>query len=131
MASFRPKDLNAENSRFEAIVYRGQPYRLDFVMLPATLVIVELVNPSGEPLADYKLHLSGEELFPSTNVLASKTTDADGQAEFGDVPLKTFWFSLGGRDEYRTEPIAFNEPEIVRYRLTYDDIAGTLMAKGD
>ncbi len=129
MANFRPKNLEEGGWHFKAIVYRGQPYKLDFVMLPATQVIVELVNPNGEPLADYTLEMSGEELYPSSNILESKNTNDKGEAEFGDVPLKKFWFSLGRRDELRTASIEFSKPGEVRYWLTYDDIAGTLTAE--
>jgi hypothetical protein len=115
--------------QFKTIVYRGQPYKLDFVMLPAAQVIVDLVNPNGEPLVNYTLDLSGKELYPSSSILKSKKTTSQGKAEFPDVPLKVFWFSLGRRDELRTEPIEFSKPGEIRYRVTYDDLAGTLTAK--
>ena len=95
-------------------------------MTAAARVLVDLVSPNDDPLADYKLEMSGEELYPSTNIMESTKTNGEGKAEFGDVPLKAFWFSLGGRGELRTEPIKFSKPGEVRYRLTYDDIAGTL-----
>lgn len=129
MANYRPKESDKGGWQFKAIVYRGQPYKLDFVILSAAQVIVELVNPKGEPLADYTLELSGEELYPSSSILEWKKTNGEGKAEFGDVPLKTFWFSLGRRDALRTESIEFRKPGEVRYRLTYDDIAGTLTAE--
>lgn len=125
MANFRPKN-EKRGRHFKAIVYRGQPYKLDFVMLPAAQAIVELVNPTGEPLADYKLELSGEELYPSSSIQESETTNNKGEAVFSNVPLRRFWFSLGRRDALRTAPIEFSRPGEVRIRLTYDDIAGTL-----
>jgi Tol biopolymer transport system component len=131
MANFRPKNYDPKESGwgFRNVVYRGQPYKLDFVMLPAAQAAVKLVNAKGEPLADYVVYLSGEELYPSSSILESKKTDADGEAEFADVPLKTFWFSLGRREAFRTEPIKFAKSGEVCYRLTYDDIAGTLTAE--
>jgi Tol biopolymer transport system component len=130
MANYRPKNLDDADWHFQAIVYPGQPYQLDFVMLPAAQVIVELVNADGEPLADYALKLSGDELYPSSNILESQKTKEGGTAEFDNVPLKPYWFYLGQRDEIRTTPIDFSKPGAVRYRLTYDDIAGTLTAEG-
>ena len=129
MANFRPKDLDDSRWHFKAIVYRGHPYKLDFVMLPAAEVHVELVNPDGKPLANYTLDLSGDELYPSTNILESKKTNDEGAADFADVPLKPYWFSLGRRNELRTEALKFSKPGEVHCRLIYDDIAGTLTAE--
>jgi hypothetical protein len=129
MANFRPKDLEESGWNFKGIVYRGHPYELDFVMVPAAQLTVELVNQNGEPLADFSITLDGEELYPSCSILASKKTNEKGEAEFANVPLKTFWFSLGRGDELRTDAIDFTESATLRYQLIYDDIAGTLTAK--
>ncbi|WP_428303675.1 hypothetical protein [Lacipirellula sp.] len=129
MANYRSRDAAESESNFKAIVYPGHPYQLDFVMLPAAQVSAKLVDAAGKPLADYKLAITGEELYPASNVLESKQTDNDGVAEFGDVPLKTFSFTLGARDKIRTAPIDFKQPGPTRYRIIYDDIAGTLTAE--
>jgi hypothetical protein len=130
MAYYKPKEDQYGGWSFEGIVYPNHPHRLDFVMLPAGHVIVELVDAHGKALADYKLCMAGDELYPSTNVLACEATDARGAATFDDVPLKPFWFSLSARGaEYKTAPVEFREPGEVRLRLTYDDIAGTLIAE--
>jgi Tol biopolymer transport system component len=127
MAYYRPKDDKESGWAFEGIVFPHHPYRLDFVMLPAARATVELVDAEGKPLPDFKLCLSGDELYPSSSVLACETTDAKGLARFADVPLKPFWFSLSARRaEYKTEPVEFRQPGEVRYRLIYDDIAGAL-----
>ena len=129
MANYRPQDFDDDAWHFKAIVYRGHPYKLDFVMLPAAQVVVDLVDADGQPLANYKLDLDGRELYPSSSILRSEKTADDGTADFGDVPLKPFWFSLGNRHQIRTAPIEFSSAGAVRYRLTYDDIAGTLTAE--
>ncbi|WP_442481747.1 hypothetical protein [Aeoliella sp. SH292] len=128
MANYRPKDLEESGWNFKGIVYRGHPYELDFVMEPAAQLTVELVNQNGEPLADFSITLDGEELYPSCSILSSKKTNEKGEAKFTDVPLKAFWFSLGRHDELRTEAIDFTKSATLRYKLTYDDIAGTLTA---
>jgi hypothetical protein len=130
MAYYRPKDVEESGWNFKGIVFPNHPYRLDFVMLPAARVTIELVDSEAKPLADYELCLKGDQLYPSTSVLECETTDAHGVATFADVPLKAFWFSLGaGRAVYNTEPIEFSEPDEVRYQLIYDDIAGELKAE--
>jgi hypothetical protein len=129
MANFRPHDFDETSSPFKALVYRGQPYKLDFVMLPAAKAVVELVDVHGMPLPEYLLELRGEEIPLAIGLLQSTKTNGDGKAEFADVPLTLLWFSLGGRDKVRTESIDFRKPGEVRYRLTYDDIAGTLGVK--
>jgi len=130
MAYYRPKDLEESGWGFKDVVYPGHPHRLDFVLLPAARLVVELVDSQGGPLAGFKLCASGEELYPSSSVLNCQTTDESGAATFTDVPLKTFWFSLSaGQAEYKTKPIKFRASGEQRYRLTYDDIAGTLRAE--
>jgi hypothetical protein len=54
-------------------------------------------------LADYTLDMNGQELYPSSNILALKKSNAEGKEEFGDISLKVFWFSRDPRDELRTE----------------------------
>ncbi|HEY4313101.1 MAG TPA: hypothetical protein VGN12_26850 [Pirellulales bacterium] len=126
MANYRTKEIRNAGARFHTIVYRGQPRKLNFVMLPAAKAVVELVDLNGKPLPDYLLELRGEEIPLAIGLLQSTKTNGEGKAEFADVPLTLLWFSLGGRDKVRTEPIDFRKPGEVRYRLTYDDIAGTL-----
>ncbi|HEX6960934.1 MAG TPA: hypothetical protein VF175_03650, partial [Lacipirellula sp.] len=125
-----PKDVEESGWNFKDIVFPNHPYRLDFVMLPAASVTIELVDAEGKPLADYELCLKGDELYPASSVLECETTDAHGAATFADVPLKSYWFSLrAGRAEYKTEPVEFREAKQLRYRLIYDDVAGVLKAE--
>jgi hypothetical protein len=131
MANFRPAGDDADGGwNFAGVVYPGHPYELDFVMLSAAQVAIELVDASGKPLEGFKVRMGGEDLYPSSSILQSATTDAAGAARFENVPLKRFWFSLGaGRAEYKTPTVSISEEGELRFRLIYDDLAGDFTAE--
>ncbi|MEX2121988.1 MAG: M56 family metallopeptidase [Pirellulales bacterium] len=129
MANFKPKNVRQADWGAAGIVYPGNPYRLDFTMLPAASISLELVDPDGAPLPHYKVALTGDDLYPASSVLAGAETDDHGRLEFESVPLKAYHFSLGSRRaEYKTQPILFDRAGPRRFRLVYDDTAGTLVA---
>lgn len=129
MANFRPDDGSDKEWGFVGIVFPDNPYELDFTMLPAARLSVDLVDGSGQPLRNYSIDLDGDELPPSCSVLRSKKTDERGHVDFEEVPTLTWWMSVGARGaEYRTEPIVVTESRDYHFRLVYDDIAGTLTA---
>ena len=106
----------------EPVVLPNKPYPLDFVMLPAATINGRLVDAKGRPVASQRLWLSGKEMPPSQNVLAGATTDNDGRFTIGDVPCKSWWFSLQnakGR-ELKTAPITISVPAAYEIELTYD-----------
>jgi hypothetical protein len=130
MANYQPEGDGAKGWGFAGIVYPGHPYRLDFTMLPAATVSVRLVDREGNPLAKHRLYLAGADLYPASSVLAGGETDAEGRMDLESVPLKTYHFSLtAGRAEINSDPIPFDTPAPLHFRLTYDDIAGTLTAE--
>jgi hypothetical protein len=129
MAEYRPRDNSDKDWGFVGVVYPDNPHQLDFEMQLASTVVIDLVNAAGNPLAGYSIDLDGEQLPPSSSVLASEKTNADGRVRFHDIPQRAFWMSMGSRRaEYRTTSISFETPGSYHYRLTYDDIAGTLTA---
>jgi Tol biopolymer transport system component len=130
MANFKPADFEPQDWGVTGMVYPGHLYRLDFTMLPSASLSVELVDRSGQPLANYRVHLDGDKLYPASSVLQSGATDGQGRATFGNVPLKEYYISIEARRaEYKTEPLAFDRAEPVHLRLVYDDLAGTLTAQ--
>jgi beta-lactamase regulating signal transducer with metallopeptidase domain/Tol biopolymer transport system component len=130
MANFKPKGISEKDWGVAGTVYPGNPYRVDFVMLPAAKVMVQLVNPQDEPLANYEVHLSGDKLYPATGVLWSGKTDSQGRLVIDRVPMNTYHFSVGSKKtDYRSEPISFNRSGDWQFRIIYDDLAGTLVAK--
>jgi Tol biopolymer transport system component len=130
MANYKPKGFNEQDWQVAGMVYPGNPYRLDFTMHPAAKADVQLVDRDGKPLAQYHVRLTGDLLYPASSVLSSGKTDKEGRLTIDNVPLATFWFTVGSRRaEYKTAPIAFDAAEPVRLRLIYDDLAGTLTAE--
>jgi len=98
----------------------GRAHRLDFVMRRGARITGLLLDDLGEPLAGETLALGGAELWPSSSVLHSTTTDENGQFTFEPVPLGiVVWFEHGGR---RSDGFGISEPTTVRVlaRLTED-----------
>lgn len=127
MANYKPKGFDEQDWKVAGIVYPGNPYRVDFTMLPATGAEVQLVDRAGKPLAQFELSLTGDRLYPGSSVLWSGKTDENGRATIDSVPLEKFWFSVGSRRAgYKTDKIAFEATSPLRLRLVYDDLAGTL-----
>ena len=114
----------ADHSHYVDLVRPDQPYRLDFVMVPAARIEGRLTDTTGQPIRqENKLHLTGEELYPSSSVLAGITTDADGRFVVESVPCKSFWFEY---DDARTEAIDFAESATYHLILVHDQVKGTL-----
>lgn len=127
MAEYRQKGSSDKDWGFVGIVYRDNPYQLDFKMEPASTITIDLVDSTGQPLVNYSIDLDGDLLPPSSSVLASSKTNDRGRVIFSEVPRQKFWFSIGGgRAEYRTEPINFETAGDYHYQLKYDDILGSL-----
>lgn len=104
------------------VVVPGQPYRLEFTMLPAARVEGELVDVAGQPLVGRQLWLDGEQLPPASSVLASGKTDEQGRFLFHDVPLKRFWLGVReGTGEVASEPISLSEAKTYHLRLVYHE----------
>jgi beta-lactamase regulating signal transducer with metallopeptidase domain len=128
MAEYRPKDQSEKDWGFVGIVYPDHLYELDFRMEPASNIDVTVVDRDGKPLAGYAVDLDGDVLPPSSSVFASSKTDDRGRVRFTDVPRQAFWFSIGRRNEYRTDPIKFDQAGKYQVQLKYDDIGGMLTA---
>jgi len=111
-----------------------EPYRLDFVMVPAAVVKRRLVDETGRPVPAKYVSLEGDELPPSSSALASVKTDDDGRFTISSVPSKCYWFTLRhAQHEWpTTKPIDFAKPGLYEVELAYDgstDGAATLTCK--
>ena len=73
------------------VLVEGAPARIDFVLEPAAKISGVLVDPNGEPLSRIAVSLTGDELPPSSNVLAATTTDFGGRFQFDAVPGTKTW----------------------------------------
>lgn len=83
------------------IVLPERPMRVDFVMVPAAAVEGRLMDKEGRPLAGWSVSADAEELPPSSSVLASAETDAEGRFRFGELPTGEVWFSARGPERRR------------------------------
>ncbi len=126
MAEERSIPAKGIGKHLAGVVLPDKPYKLDFVMLPAARIEGRLVDRKGNPIADDKIWLTGDELYPANSVLASIQTDKTGKFTVEDVPCRTFWFthSYGKRDEIATEPIKISAPVDYMVRLVYDASTG-------
>jgi hypothetical protein len=118
--------LVPENPR-EPVVIPKQPYRLDFVLLPAATIKGRLVDTLRQPVAKQRIWLSGKELPPSQSVLAGTETDADGRFTIGEIPSRSWWFEFRDKDgrEVKTEPFDIPSAGTYGVELSYDSSPST------
>jgi protocatechuate 3,4-dioxygenase beta subunit len=130
-----PRDRGATRGPTTAgVLVPKEPYRLDFVMVPAAAVKGRLVDQAGQPVVGTYVSLKGDELPPSSSALASVKTDDEGRFTISSVPSKCYWFTLRhARHEWpTTEPIDFTKPGAYEVELIYDgstDGVATLTCK--
>ena len=75
----------------DSLVLAGAPRRVDFQMVPAAMIRGTIVDGKGEPIANAKVWVVGDELPPSSSVLASIVTDDEGGFECAGIPPRYFW----------------------------------------
>ena len=67
---------------------------VNFVLMPAAQLSVQILNPDGRPLVDASLSIDGEELPPACSVIAADKTDQEGRVQFDSIPTGfDWWFS--------------------------------------
>jgi len=73
------------------VILPGQPREIDFVMLPAAKVSGTLIGKDEKPLTGYSISLKGDELPPSSSVIASGKSDGEGRFVLSDIPTGFKW----------------------------------------
>jgi RNA polymerase sigma factor (sigma-70 family) len=68
----------------------GSEAQVEFRMAPAASLRAKLTGPDGKPLANTRLWLTGKDLPPASNVIASGGTDANGVWVVPDVPRHAY-----------------------------------------
>ena len=100
------------------VVLPERPFRLDFVMVRAATVKGRLVDPNNRPLPGQRIYICGEELPPSTSVLAETRTDTDGRFQCDGIPARrAWWFSLPERDDAKSPPVTFDRSAVYTVEL--------------
>lgn len=107
---------------FAGVVLPNQPYELNFVMAPAATIRGTVTDLEGHPLPDFKFSMTGQELYPSSSVLANLTTNEQGEFTVASVPAKTYRFEhTDKRGIAASAWITYVPLSLVTYRLVYDE----------
>ncbi|MGI9517793.1 MAG: carboxypeptidase-like regulatory domain-containing protein, partial [Pirellulaceae bacterium] len=110
----------------DKLIFPGQPVTIDFMMQQATRIEGYLVDQNGHLLQRRSLSLAygGEEIAPSTNVLAQVWTDRDAHFVIENVPLNKLWkleFQIpNSRNEASTEIFQLSDVETHRRLVEVD-----------
>ncbi len=108
----RPDEETPEYVDRTRLFVRGEPREINFVLLPAAKVTVQILDRAGKPLDGNQLNLDGNELPPASSVMASEKIDAAGRFTFQSVPIGYEWWfevSLEQRRHARSVPLKFSE----------------------
>ncbi|MGO9114607.1 MAG: hypothetical protein ACLP9L_35775 [Thermoguttaceae bacterium] len=108
-------------------VLPNQPVSLDFVLVPAATIDVELLDAGDKPIGKKTMWLSGKELPPSCSQLSESKRGTQGAFRFEDVPPNfAWWFVVQVEprhvdakwpDEVRSPSMIFSQPGEYRVRL--------------
>ncbi|MGA2255949.1 MAG: carboxypeptidase-like regulatory domain-containing protein, partial [Thermoguttaceae bacterium] len=103
------------------VVLPGKPYRVDFVMVPATVVEGRIVDEKGDLVPNAGIYLDGDVLRPATSIGVSAKADGDGRFRFDAVPPGFAWWFQGGTREgialSRTQPVTFAQGQSYKVEL--------------
>jgi hypothetical protein len=78
---------------YAGIVRPYQPYRLDFVMMPAATIEGRLTAARGGSIPKgVRLSVAGRMLPPSSSVLCTTNLTEPGDFKFADVPVGSNWW---------------------------------------
>ena len=102
---------------FEKILLPEEPYNVDFVMVKGASVDGTVKDATGKPLSDFRLHVKGDILYPSSSVLFSATTDQDGRFTLDSIPDKVYYFEHDGK---KSKDIQFEPGGEYIIDLVYD-----------
>ena len=119
VAALEQPDEIGWGDRTEAHLFLpGQSKRIDFVMVPAMEFKGRVYTEAGKPAVDYRVSIRGEEMPPSSSVVAVAKTNERGEFQFKEVP-PGFEFQLlvepppgePSGSTWASPPITFKPPE--------------------
>ncbi len=89
IASFEP--LSAEDAKRwsvepNQVFLPDKPREINFVMLPAARFSGTLIGEDDQPLKDYSVSLTGDQLPPGSEVIEQVVTDENGRFEIKQIP---------------------------------------------
>lgn len=80
----------------------GQAKTIDFVMVPSTSLRGAIIH-NGKPASGYRVSMTGDDLPPSSSVIANGKTNEKGEFEFKDLPT-------GYKFQFKVEPPEAKSP---------------------
>ncbi len=117
--------LSAEDAKLwsvepNQVFLPDMPREINFVMLPAARFSGTLIGEDDQPLKDYSVSLTGDQLPPGSEVIAQVVTDEDGRFEIKQIPT-TAQYQIQVRkpraelqppwnDSWAVGPIKFADP---------------------
>lgn len=81
----------------------GQPKTIDFELLPSARLRGTLIDRDGNKLEGMRVSLTGDDLPPSSSVMAQATSDGSGRFEIDDIPT-------GYKFQLLVEPVKAEPP---------------------
>ncbi|MDB5342498.1 MAG: peptidase BlaR1 [Schlesneria sp.] len=85
MARKAPETLDW-SKRKNDIILPDLPRQVDFILLPAAHLAGTLIDAGDNPLAGYRISLTGDDLPPSSSVIGSAKSDEKGQFRLTEIP---------------------------------------------
>jgi len=119
----------AWTTNFAGVVRAFTPYRLDFVLQPASLLRGHLEDPARRLPPKTSLCLKGEKLPPSSSALACVDLLENGEFVFVDVLVGfNFWFEASWREKdtwktLRSPPLKASASTAKNLKITVRDDA--------
>lgn len=86
MARKLPEKVDWGKLTLEDVILPDKPRQIDFILLPAAHLAGTLIDEQGKPLAGYRLSLKGDDLPPSSSVVASTKSDEKGKFKMAEIP---------------------------------------------
>ncbi|MEZ6093867.1 MAG: M56 family metallopeptidase [Pirellulaceae bacterium] len=90
----------------------GQPKQIDFVLDHATTFRGQVRSDNGQPAVGYRVSLTGDELPPSSSVLAQVRTGESGEFEIANIPTGFAFQVLIERPKAESPWLAWASPGI-------------------
>jgi hypothetical protein len=106
----RPDEKVPDYVDTKRLFIRGESREVNFVLAPTATIQARVLDSTGKPVGDTGLSLTGLELPPASNVMASDKTDAEGKLLFTEIPVGySWWFELSveRRKSARSVPMHF------------------------
>ena len=108
----------------KTVVLPGSPRQIDFVLVPAASLKVEMVGPGGQRMVPQSLSIVGVELPPGSSALDQVQSEWNGEFRFADVPIGRTWrlaARFSGKRELTTDAFTLNEASEYHLKVRFNE----------